>query len=563
MLSNYKFKLYYNVGSVGKISSENPDDFDVSIFDDGVRLKITLLPKKPLELVWAEIKSKYNYQDDCRVFVNGYQSWSESREYLKGEKLVGLPGIGKWKIARKYTTISGDYHIKDYPNLANRFHGYTFGYVRNGSQVDFVGSLSEREGYTVINYNLNENSLVVEKDVEGKTVSESYVLFDIIRISDTYDRVFDTYFEKMGITPPKMQRMCGYTTWYNYYNKITEKIVLRDLEAFDAVKEKVDVFQIDDGYQTAVGDWLSVDKVKFPSGMKAVADAIHQKGYKAGIWLAPLNAQKNSVVAKTHPDWLIKGDNGKPILTCVGWGGAYALDIDNEECRAYIRHFFDVILSEWGFDMVKLDFLYSAARMARNNKTHGQLMCEAMDFLRECVGDKLILGCGVPLGPSFGKVDMCRIGSDAEIQFKDRFYVHFTNREIISTKTALKNTMFRRCLNHRVFLNDPDVFFFRNTKRAPIGGEKAKRLKYTEQQKQLLAEVCSMFGSVLFTSDSVAEYDENQIKSLLNTYAEKDRTDVSVDYVGADVAVVDYSEGGKRIEWTINMATGENSKRQI
>lgn len=72
-----------------------------------------------------------------------------------------------------------------------------------------------------------------------------------------------------------------------------------------------------------------------------------------------------------------------------------------------------------------------------------------------------------------------------------------------------------------------------------------------------------MFGSVLFTSDSVAEYDENQIKSLLNTYAEKDRTDVSVDYVGDDVAVVVYSEDGKRIEWTIDMSTGENSKRQI
>lgn len=55
---------------------------------------------------------------------------------------------------------------------------------------------------------------------------------------------------------------------------------MRDLEAFDAVKEKVDVFQIDDGYQTAVGDWLSVDKVKFPSGMKAVAGAIHQKATK-------------------------------------------------------------------------------------------------------------------------------------------------------------------------------------------------------------------------------------------------------------------------------------------
>ncbi|EKC48560.1 hypothetical protein OBE_15116, partial [human gut metagenome] len=39
-------------------------------------------------------------------------------------------------------------------------------------------------------------------------------------------------------------------------------------------------------------------------------------------------------------------------------------------------------------------------------------MCEAMDFLRECVGEKMILGCGVPLMPAFGKVDYCRIGAD-------------------------------------------------------------------------------------------------------------------------------------------------------
>ena len=28
-------------------------------------------------------------------------------------------------------------------------------------------------------------------------------------------------------------------------------------------------------------------------------------------------------------------------------------------------------------------------------------MQEAMEFIRECVGDKLILGCGLPLGAGF------------------------------------------------------------------------------------------------------------------------------------------------------------------
>ena len=42
-----------------------------------------------------------------------------------------------------------------------------------------------------------------------------------------------------------------------------------DLEALSKVDADIDIFQIDDGFQTATGDWLSVDPVKFPNGMKA------------------------------------------------------------------------------------------------------------------------------------------------------------------------------------------------------------------------------------------------------------------------------------------------------
>ena len=83
-----------------------------------------------------------------------------------------------------------------------------------------------------------------------------------------------------------------------------------------------------------------------------------------------------------------------------------ALEKKFQEVKEYIRALFKRVFEEWGFDMVKLDFLYSAAIYPRNGKSRGQLMCEAMDFLRECCGEKLFLGCGVPLAPAFGLAHM-------------------------------------------------------------------------------------------------------------------------------------------------------------
>ena len=45
------------------------------------------------------------------------------------------------------------------------------------------------------------------------------------------------------------------------------------------------------------------------------------------------------------------------------------------------------MLDVWGFDLVKLDFLYAVCMLPTEYKTRGQIMCEAMDFLREVIGD--------------------------------------------------------------------------------------------------------------------------------------------------------------------------------
>lgn len=105
------------------------------------------------------------------------------------------------------------------------------------------------------------------------------------------------------------------------------------------MKSDIDIFQIDDGYQSATGDWLSIDNKKFPNGMKSVADKIHSKGMLAGLWLAPFGAEFTSKTATQHHDWLIRKKNGHPVTCGINWGGFYALDIEVPEVKNYIKHF--------------------------------------------------------------------------------------------------------------------------------------------------------------------------------------------------------------------------------
>ena len=221
-------------------------------------------------------------------------------------------------------------------------------------------------------------------------------------------------------TDRETKRRTGYTTWYKYYGNVDERVVRRDLASIKALDVPFDCFQIDDGYQAAIGDWLCTDTKKFPSGMKSIADDIHAGGMIAGLWLAPFAATKKSKLFKEHTDWFIKDKNGKPYKTGHNWGGFYSLDIYNAGARQYLKDVFHTVLNDWGFDLVKLDFLYGACVLPMHNKSRGEIMCDAMDLLRECCGDKLILGCGVPMMPAFGKVDYCRIGSDISLKWQQR-----------------------------------------------------------------------------------------------------------------------------------------------
>ena len=204
----------------------------------------------------------------------------------------------------------------------------------------------------------------------------------------------------------------------------------------------VNTFQVDDGYQTAVGDWLSVDSKKFPFGMRRVADAVHQRGLKAGLWLAPFAVQKNAYLAKKHPGWLVADKKGSPLMVGANWGGFYALDIYHKEARAYIKQVFQTVLHTWGFDMVKLDFLYAASVKPLYGKTRGQVAYDASGTAAGVpwAEDRLAcLLCGAPMLPSFGVADYMRIGADMALSWPHSARRRQRHREDVSTPNAVLN----------------------------------------------------------------------------------------------------------------------------
>lgn len=551
---NFTPELIYKLNGKQLTSSElNCDDYSLDVSVTQGSIKCTLHPKKEMELVRFAMATTRKMGEKEAFFVNGFQSWSTSKEVYRGELVKGVIPILDIKIFRlRLASISGDYLFFNDYDKAGTFHSCTYTYFRNGDILELFGSMTERTGYTIFSVDNNDDSFKIVKDVEGVALKEDYELLDVRIEKGLYDDVFDAYFGAMNLRKPKVDHLSGYTSWYNYFQKIDEKIILRDLDGLDRAKEEVSIFQIDDGYEPYVGDWLDANPKDFPNGMKYVADKVHEKGYLAGIWLAPFSVQRVSRTAKEHPDWLIKNAKGRPEWGCFAWGGAYTLDMYNPEVREHIKHFFDVILHDWGYDMVKLDFLYSQAIYPRNGKSRGQIMCEGMDFLRECVGeDKLFLGCGVPLGPSFGVVDACRVSCDSDLIYSGKYYNKLSlNREIPSAQNAITSSIYRRHLNGRAFANDPDVFYLRNN-----------NLTFTMEQKILLGKVNNLCGDILFVSDNAGDYGDREVELVKDFFKRKDVKIISAYNTDKDVMEINYTEVGERKQLIFNLTTGKILKQ--
>ena len=270
-------------------------------------------------------------------------------------------------------------------------------------------------------------------------------------------------------------------SWYSLYDTITENNLCQALH--DLGNLPFDVFQIDDGWEIGPGDWEA--NAKFPSGMDGMAAQVKATGRKAGLWLAPLLVGKSSRLYREHPEWLLRSADGGYVFAGFEFGEElYALDVTHPEAAEWLTNLIKKARS-WGYDYLKLDFLYAGALPGMRHKEVPREAAyrQALEIIRQAAEDAYLLVCGCPILPSLGLCDAMRVGADVAGLWDSKFYSYYLyNQTAPSLKNAIRTTVHRLWLEPLVHI-DPDVAFF--------GGKNT----LTFEQKRLMQDLAQICGS--------------------------------------------------------------------
>ncbi|MGW2044296.1 glycoside hydrolase family 36 protein [Streptomyces sp. NPDC001858] len=202
-------------------------------------------------------------------------------------------------------------------------------------------------------------------------------------------------------------------SWYEYFTQVSEDDIHENLRAMEVLDLPVDVVQIDDGYQRALGDWLTLSG-RFRS-RAGIADAIRARGRRAGIWTAPFLVDPSSELAAAHPDWLVRSADGGLAHAGHNWDhDLFVLDTTHPDAAAYLTDVFRTLRTE-GYDYFKVDFLYAGALDGVRHQDVDAVTAyrSGIELIRAAIGaDAYLLGCGAPILPSIGLFDAMRVSPD-------------------------------------------------------------------------------------------------------------------------------------------------------
>jgi alpha-galactosidase len=176
---------------------------------------------------------------------------------------------------------------------------------------------------------------------------------------------------RLGVAPPDFAPTHYEPIWcgWGYGRRFTPAQIVATLPKAAELGFKWAV--IDDGWQTAEGDWY-LDRKKFPAGdadMRALTDRIRAAGLKPMLWWAPLAVDPGTDLHRQHPEYLLLGKDGKPRK--ISWWNAHYLCPAYAPVKAYTRELATRMLRDWNYDGLKLDGQHLNAAPPCYNPAHG------------------------------------------------------------------------------------------------------------------------------------------------------------------------------------------------
>ncbi|MBI4671457.1 MAG: alpha-galactosidase [Chloroflexi bacterium] len=483
-------------------------------FDDALKLGVTNTSTAPIFLDTLDVfdcdaaqrgEIHLDAAAKLRYLHHGWQSWSPTavRQMTEPE-----------------TVYSGDDYSEKHlpygaPDAAERTSN---GFMLIGNVTDenalLLGFESGARQFGQIRCTVNERVTRVRAVAYGDGVRlAGGAAFDAepfgVRFGDA-NALYEQYAQRVAQNMGRRgahSSLQGWCSWYYFYGANSADDIRANVSAMRAANLPLDVVLIDDGYATAIGDWTSIQADKFPAGMRVIADEIRAAGKSPGIWLAPFGAQHDSQLVAAHPEFVLRDAQGAPVYAWDHLGEKiFALDLTHPGVQQWLRDLFHTVCDEWGYAVVKLDFLFAGALAGKHlddTQTRAQIYRRGLQIVAETVGAaRAILGCGAPQSASVGLVDAMRVSQDVHFAWEA---LDPANAGSVSTRHAVQNTLLRAPFDQTWWLNDPDCVIVRQHGDLNV---------MTRHEMRTLATVAALTGSVLLDSDNLATIQQKHLDDL-------------------------------------------------
>ncbi|WP_369260515.1 glycoside hydrolase family 36 protein [Streptomyces sp. R35] len=374
----------------------------------------------------------------ARVHEEGWQSWSPSGAYALGDKPY-RPTNDNWATVcyrPGHTVPAGVFQGEGLLALD----------PGDGSPVRLWAAADPLRSVPSIRLEIRDDRAEISADGPVQSLTGTDI-----------QSVLADWADGLGLAAPRPAPTV-WCSWYEYFTAVTEDDIHENLRAMDTLDLPIDVVQIDDGYQSALGDWLTLSG-RFRS-RAGIADTIRARGRRAGIWTAPFLVDPSSELATAHPDWLVQSLDGTPLHAGRNWGhDLYVLDTTHPAAAAYLTEVFTTLRAE-GYDYFKVDFLYAGAMDGVRHDGTDALTAyrSGIALIREAIGpDSYLLGCGAPILPSIGLFDAMRVSPDTAPHRRSEADDYSQPGQDAAAFTGVG----RQWQHGRLWVNDPDCLMAR------------------------------------------------------------------------------------------------------
>jgi alpha-galactosidase len=339
---------------------------------------------------------------------------------------------------------------------------------------------------------LDEQVPAVRAEVFGQTavISAARPVRESIHHSPRIDTALARWADAFAVAldvPPIRPAPVVWCSWYHYYASVTEADVDENLRVMDELDIPVDVVQVDDGWQRAIGDWLPPTRF---ADVPLMSQRIRATGRRVGLWLAPFLAGSESDLYQQHPEWVLRDAAGTPVNAGYVWEqDIFGLDLTRPDVLGYLADVFGA-LRDSGVDYFKIDFLFAGSLAGRRHDDVPALVAyrNGLRVIREQIGDAYLVGCGAPLLASVGLVDAMRVSPDTGPSWKSTEHDLAEAGGLSSVLTGAG----RAWQHGRFWINDPDCLIVRPR---------------VERRAELAAHI-ERFGGLRASSDRLLDLDD-------------------------------------------------------